>query len=80
MADTVNVSSCGCLVELWESGGVRAIRYCPKHAAAPDMLEALKLLQAALTEYRLRDVKKRYSLCVADAAASNAIAKAEGAK
>ena len=46
--------------------------------AAPDMLEALKLLQAALTEYRLRDVKKRYSLCVADAAASKAIAKAEG--
>ncbi len=47
-------------------------------AAAPDMYEAIKLLQAALTEYRLQDIKKRYSLCVADAAASNAIAKAEG--
>ena len=47
-------------------------------ASAPDMLEALKLLQAALTEYRLRDIKKRYSLCVADAAASKAIGKAEG--
>lgn len=47
-------------------------------AAAPDMYEALKLLQSALTEYQLRDVKKRYSLCVADAAASNALAKAEG--
>ena len=47
-------------------------------ASAPDMYEALKLLQAALTEYRLRDVKKRFSLCAADAAASKAIAKAEG--
>ena len=47
-------------------------------AAAPELLEACKLFQAALTEYRLRDVKKRFSLCLADAAASNAIAKAEG--
>lgn len=47
-------------------------------AAAPDLLEAVKLLQAALTQYHLRDVRKRYSLCVADAAATNAIAKAEG--
>lgn len=47
-------------------------------AAAPNLLEAVKLLQAALTQYRLRDVKKRYSLCVADAIASTAIAKAEG--
>lgn len=46
-------------------------------AAAPDLLQACKLLQAALTEYNLRDVKKRYSLCVADAAANKAIAKAE---
>lgn len=46
--------------------------------AAPDMLEALKLFQAALTEYKLRDVRKRFSLSVADAAASKAIYKAEG--
>jgi hypothetical protein len=46
--------------------------------AAPKLLEALKLLQAALTEHGLRDVQKRYSLCVADAAASTAIAQAEG--
>ena len=46
--------------------------------AAPDMYEAIKLLQAALTEHRLRDVKKRSSLCIADAAACAAIAKAEG--
>lgn len=51
---------------------------CIMEHAAPEMLEALKLLQSALTEYKLRDVKKRYSLCVADAAASKAIAKAEG--
>ena len=47
-------------------------------AAAPELLEALKLLQTALTEHGLRDVKKRFSLCVADAAASEALAKAEG--
>jgi len=56
----------------WGAGNARLI------AAAPDLLEAVTLLQAALTQYRLRDVKKRYSLCVADAAASAAIAKAEG--
>lgn len=47
-------------------------------AAAPDLLEACELLQAALTEYHLRDVKKRFSLGVADAAASKAVAKAQG--
>lgn len=47
-------------------------------AAAPELLEALKLLQGSLTEHHLRDVKKRFSLCVADAAASKAIARAEG--
>ena len=46
-------------------------------AAAPDLLEACKMLQSALTEYNLRDIKKRYSLCVADSAANQAIAKAE---
>ena len=46
-------------------------------AAAPELLKACKLLQAALTEHHLRDVKKRFSLCVADAAANKAIAKAE---
>lgn len=46
--------------------------------AAPDLLEAVKLLQAALTQYHLRDVRKRYSLCVADAVATTAVAKAEG--
>lgn len=47
-------------------------------AAAPDMLEALRLLQAALSEYRLLDVRKRFSLSLAHAAAGAAIAKAEG--
>lgn len=47
-------------------------------AAAPELLEACKLLQAALTEHNLRDIKKRFSLCVADSATSKAIAKAEG--
>lgn len=47
-------------------------------AAAPDLLEAAKLLQAALSEYRLLDVRKRFSLSLAHAAAGAAIAKAEG--
>lgn len=47
-------------------------------AAAPELLEAVKLLQAALSEYRLLDVRKRFSLSVAHAAAGAAIAKAEG--
>ena len=47
---------------------------CNSHA---DLLAACKLIQAALTEYNLRDIKKRYSLCVADSAAGKAIAKAE---
>ncbi len=40
----------------------------------PDLLEACKLMQAALTEYHLRGIKKRYSLCVA--AMGKAITKA----
>ena len=46
-------------------------------AAAPDLLKACKLLQAVLTGYHLRDIKKRFSLCAADAKAGKAIAKAE---
>jgi len=54
------------------------MRTATLEAAAPELLEACKLFQAALTEYKLRDVRKRFSLCIADAAASKAIAKAEG--
>lgn len=48
-------------------------------AAAPELLEALKALRAAVIEYQLLDVRKRFSLCVADAVAGKAITKAEGA-
>jgi hypothetical protein len=41
------------------------------------LIEALKLLRAAVIEYRLLDVRKRYSLCVADAAAGSALAKVQ---
>jgi hypothetical protein len=47
-------------------------------AAAPDLLEALQLLQQAIYNARLLDVKKQFDLCVADSAASKAIAKAIG--
>ena len=47
-------------------------------AAAPELLRALKDLQAAVHEYRLLDVKKRFRLCTADAQAGTAIYKAEG--
>ena len=47
-------------------------------AAAPDLLEALIELQKKLHEAIRLDVKKHYSLMVADAAASTAIRKAKG--
>ena len=46
--------------------------------AAPDLLAALKDLQREVHDYRLLDVRKRFSLCTADAQAGTAIAKAEG--
>jgi len=45
-------------------------------AAAPDLLVALKDLQEAVREHGLLNVKKRFSLCAADAQANTAIAKA----
>jgi hypothetical protein len=47
-------------------------------AAAPDLLEACKELRKEVHEYRLLDIKKRFSLCTADAMAGTAIFKAEG--
>lgn len=48
-------------------------------AAAPELLAALKRLQSVVRdEYHLLDIKKRASLCLADAQAGTAIAKAEG--
>jgi hypothetical protein len=47
-------------------------------AAAPELLVALKELRAQLRAHVKLDVKKHYSLMVADAAAGTAIAKAEG--
>jgi len=47
-------------------------------AAAPDLLEALKELQKRIHAHMKMDVKKHYSLLVADAAASKAIHNAEG--
>ena len=45
-------------------------------AAAPELLAALRELQKAVRDAHLLDVKKHYSLCVADAAAGKAIYKA----
>lgn len=47
-------------------------------AAAPELLGALKLLKAELHKHVKLDVRKHYSLMVADAAAGTAIHKAEG--
>lgn len=41
------------------------------------MREALTLFQSALTEHKLRDVRKYSSLCLADAAANKALAGLE---
>jgi hypothetical protein len=56
----------------------------PEHAKAnqkvilalPKLIAALKDMRAALTEHHLRDAKKRFSLCVADAAAGTALHEA----
>lgn len=56
---------------------VAALRLLPLFEAAPDMREALRLMGRALTDHNLRDVKKRSSLCIADAAAGRAFDKAE---
>ncbi len=45
-------------------------------AAAPDLLEACRGLQQAIRKYGLLDIKKRFSLCTADAQVNTAIAKA----
>ena len=47
-------------------------------ASAPELLEALEELRAQLREHVKFDVKRHYSLMVADAAAGTAIAKARG--
>lgn len=50
----------------------------PLLATAPDLLAALKNLQRVIRdEYHLLDIKKRPSLCLADAQAGSAIAQAE---
>ncbi|MCP5019631.1 MAG: hypothetical protein GY938_30760 [Ketobacter sp.] len=49
------------------------VRACNAHA---DLLKALEDLQEAVREHHLLDVKKRFSLCSADAQAITAIAKA----
>ena len=48
-------------------------------SAAPDLLAACEAMQKALYEHHLLDVKKHFSLCVADAAMGTAIARAKGA-
>ena len=44
MAKLKRTMSCGCIVGL-DYDGTLATYYCPKHNAAPDMYEALKLYQ-----------------------------------
>lgn len=48
-------------------------------AAAPDLLAALEEVRKQLREHVKFNVKRHYSLMVADAAAGTAIAKARGA-
>ena len=50
----------------------------PVELAAGELLNALKDLQKAIREYGLLDIKKRFSLCVADAQANTTIAKVQG--
>ena len=47
-------------------------------AVNAELLEALRALQDAIRDAHLLDVKKHFSLCVADSAACKAIWRAEG--
>lgn len=70
------VGDCGCKLERGPTG-LRMVD-CPLHAAAQELLDALRGLREELNRAIRMDVKKHYSLMVADAAAGKAIYKAEG--
>ena len=86
------VDGCACIeasegvvahVELWEYEDEETKEAARANAAliasAPDLLQALKDLQKRMKEIHGKwNVKKDYSLMVADVAASKAIDKAEG--
>lgn len=66
-----NEFQCGCRV-VGDNAGCYTIEYCPKHKAAPELYEALKLL---VTMFRSDDYQDwRNSIEIAE----KAIAKAEG--
>ena len=76
---TESIGECGCVLERTETG--LHMRDCPLHAAAPELLEALKLAERFMSEYR-NSVMTGSKLSISDydciTALRDAIAKAEG--
>lgn len=75
---TKRIAACGCIVS-HDKDNVERLELCKLHAAAPEMYEALKELVNATPLVKL-NVKNsdHYSWMVRMAAASKALAKADG--
>ncbi len=68
---TIKALPCGCRIK--REHGIIYLEYCPKHAAAPDMYEALKAIISAVEKG-----KSVSAFVPALKAAKEALAKAEG--
>ena len=75
-----HLEPCRCLVKITEMGS--QILYCPLHAAAPALLEALKAFEAGFRDGNIQWTKPRQSdndaYHPANTLMCNAIANAEG--
>ncbi len=77
---------CGCTTTLWNDGSGIEIEYCPKHKAAPELLEALKLARPIIYYIRRHgwDEAPPFGSAIDEVVAltktDEAIAKVEGEK
>ena len=79
--DIPTLVDCGCEAVIWNDGSGVEIEYCTMHAAAPEMLDALKEIAKTEGPYA-RDPKQHADnvICNMASIANKAIAKAEEEK
>jgi hypothetical protein len=68
LANTYNELPCGCELLTLTKHGMKGVRYCYMHAAAPRMLEALKAMKSAKdaeTTYGFTDSQVAHMFTVA---------------